>query len=92
MHESCTIQKHDECAYHVQAKDGFQFLCVNGRFSKIWSQLLSLAKDTSNITTQPLTQLLTMDDFDGYKEDDEQLLMSHKFVFLCYIEVRGSLL
>ena len=23
-----------ECAYHIQAKDGFQFLCLNGRFSK----------------------------------------------------------
>ena len=29
-----------ECAYHVQAKDGFQFLCVNGRFSKIRSQMM----------------------------------------------------
>ena len=29
-----------ECAYHVQAKHGFQFLCVNGRFSKIQSHLL----------------------------------------------------
>ena len=28
-----------ECAYHVQAKDGFQFLCVNGRFSKIRSHM-----------------------------------------------------
>ena len=28
-----------ECAYHVQAKDGFQLLCLNGRFSKIRSQL-----------------------------------------------------
>ena len=28
-----------ECGYHVQAKDGFQFLCVNGRFSKIRSQI-----------------------------------------------------
>ena len=28
-----------ECAYHVQAKDGFQFLCVNGRFSKIRSHI-----------------------------------------------------
>ena len=26
-----------ECAYHVQAKDGFQLLCLNGRFSKIRS-------------------------------------------------------
>ena len=29
-----------ECAYHVQAKDGFQFLCLNGRFSKIRSHFL----------------------------------------------------
>ena len=29
-----------ECAYHVQAKDGFRFLCPNGRFSKIQSHLL----------------------------------------------------
>ena len=29
-----------ECAYHVQAKDGFQFLCLNGRFSKIRSHIL----------------------------------------------------
>ena len=28
-----------ECAYHVQAKDGFQFLCLNGRFSKIRSHI-----------------------------------------------------
>ena len=31
-----------ECAYHVQAKDGFQFLCLYGRFSKIWSQLFAV--------------------------------------------------
>ena len=31
-----------ECAYHVQAKDGFQLLCLNGRFSKIRSQLYKL--------------------------------------------------
>ena len=30
-----------ECGYHVQAKDGFQFLCVNGRFSKIRSHFVS---------------------------------------------------
>ena len=30
-----------ECAYHVQAKDGFQLLCLNGRFSKIRSQFSS---------------------------------------------------
>ena len=29
-----------ECAYHVQAKDGFQFLCVNGRFSKKHSHII----------------------------------------------------
>ena len=29
-----------ECAYHVQAKDGFQFLCLYGRFSKIRSHML----------------------------------------------------
>ena len=28
-----------ECVYHVQAKDGSQFLCVNGQFSKIQSQI-----------------------------------------------------
>ena len=28
-----------ECAYHVQAKDGFWFLCPNGRFSKIRSHM-----------------------------------------------------
>ena len=28
-----------ECAYHVQAKDGFQLLCLNGRFSKIRSHI-----------------------------------------------------
>ena len=26
--------------YHVQAKDGFQFLCLNSRFSKIRSRLV----------------------------------------------------
>ena len=32
-----------ECAYHVQAKDGFQFLCVNGRFSKTeWTRTQTL--------------------------------------------------
>ena len=29
-----------ECAYHVQAKDGFQLLCLNGRFSKIRSHIM----------------------------------------------------
>ena len=29
-----------ECAYHIQAKDGFQFLCVNGWFSKILSHIV----------------------------------------------------
>ena len=33
-----------ECAYHVQAKDGFQFLCVNGRFSKIRSHISCMPK------------------------------------------------
>ena len=33
-----------ECAYHVQAKDGFQLLCLNGRFSKIRSHLLLFTK------------------------------------------------
>ena len=28
-----------ECAYHVQAKGGFQLLCLNGRFSKIRSHI-----------------------------------------------------
>ena len=28
-----------ECVYHVQAKDGFQFLCVDGRFSKKFSHI-----------------------------------------------------
>ena len=28
-----------ECVHHVQAKDGFQFLCVDGRFSKIQSHI-----------------------------------------------------
>ena len=32
-----------ECAYHVQAKDGFQFLCLYGRFSKIRSHILNEA-------------------------------------------------
>ena len=31
-----------ECVYHVQAKDGFQFLCVDNRFSKIQSHLIML--------------------------------------------------
>ena len=29
-----------ECAYHVKAKDGFQFLCLYGRFSKIQQFIL----------------------------------------------------
>ena len=28
-----------ECAYHVQAKDEFQFLHVNGRFFKVQSHI-----------------------------------------------------
>ena len=28
-----------ECVYHVQGRDGFQFLCVSGRFSKIQSHI-----------------------------------------------------
>ena len=36
-----------ECAYHVQAKDGFWFLCPNGRFSKIRSHIISIAKTAS---------------------------------------------
>ena len=35
-----------ECAYHVQAKDGFQFLCLNGRFSKIRSHIYTLSRRT----------------------------------------------
>ena len=35
-----------ECAYHVQAKDGFQFLCVNGRFSKIRSHIYNIYTHT----------------------------------------------
>ena len=31
-----------ECAYHVQAKDGFQLLYLNGRFSKIRSHIWTL--------------------------------------------------
>ena len=31
-----------ECAYHVLAKDGFQLLCLNGRFSKIRSHISNL--------------------------------------------------
>ena len=33
-----------ECAYHVQAKDGFKFLCLNGWFSKIRSHILLAIK------------------------------------------------
>ena len=39
-----------ECAYHVQAKDGFQFLCLYGRFSKIRSHL-TIHKNGYNIVT-----------------------------------------
>ena len=40
-----------ECAYHVKAKDGFLFLCLNGRFSKIWSHIYSYYSpfDTSTL-------------------------------------------
>ena len=31
-----------ERAYHVQAKDGFQLLCLNGRFSKIRSHIMHM--------------------------------------------------
>ena len=31
-----------ECAYHVQEKYGFQFLCLYGRFSKIRSHISNL--------------------------------------------------
>ena len=29
-----------ECVCHVQAKDGFQFLCVDGQLSKIQSHIV----------------------------------------------------
>ena len=35
-----------ECVYHVQAKDGFQFLYVDGQFSKIQSHILLLNMST----------------------------------------------
>ena len=38
-----------ECAYHVQAKDGFQFLCINGQFFKIQSQLLIINMHFSTV-------------------------------------------
>ena len=38
-------------AYHVQAKDGFQFLCLNGRFSKIWSHIRIVAIVQQHNTT-----------------------------------------
>ena len=39
-----------ECAYHVQAKDGFLFLCVNGWFSKIRSHIIfTLQKQVCNL-------------------------------------------
>ena len=38
-----------ECAYHVQAKDGFQFLCLYGRFSKIRSHIITKCVDISLI-------------------------------------------
>ena len=41
-----------ECAYHVQAKDGFWFLCPNGRFSKIRSQM------SINIKNEHLTRTI----------------------------------
>ena len=37
-----------ECAYHVQAKDGFQFLCLYGRFSKIRSHIVLLVLSVDN--------------------------------------------
>ena len=41
-----------ECVYHVQAKDGFQFLCVNGRFSKIRSHIVSMVTYKSARSTR----------------------------------------
>ena len=32
-----------ECVFHLQAKNGFQYLCQFGQFSKIQSQLVSHA-------------------------------------------------
>ena len=54
-----------ECAYHVQAKDGFQLLCLNGRFSKIRSHInsnndacVSIFTCRSGANSQVLTALL----------------------------------
>ena len=46
-----------ECAYHVQAKDGFQLLCLNGRFSKIRSHSMlapEISIKVSSIKTKEL--------------------------------------
>ena len=43
-----------ECAYHVQAKDGFWFLCPNGRFSKMRSQIIQLLHSSKFYSSKSL--------------------------------------
>ena len=40
LSSACCFWIVHECAYYVQAKDGFQFLCLNGRFSKLQSHII----------------------------------------------------
>ena len=37
------------CVYHEQAKDGFQFLYIYGRFSKIQSQFKNIIYSVSKV-------------------------------------------
>ena len=57
-----------ECAYHVQAKDGFQLLCLNGRFSKIRSQIETsygvLRRKRRHLISSPNEQFTSDEDFD----------------------------
>ena len=59
-----------ECAYHVQAKDGFQFLCLYGRFSKIRSHITTLfVQDIwrDYIVPQEKYSALNISNFSKYK-------------------------
>ena len=37
-----SVDNTPECTYHVQAKNGFHFLCINGQFSKTQSHMTLL--------------------------------------------------
>ena len=50
-----------ECVYHVQGKDGFQYLCVDGQFSKIQSHIgFSIIVDVEHSVLQYPTTIISV--------------------------------